>query len=109
MRRHPEIGVQICRPLRSRLIAQALPFVRYHHERYDGRGYPDGLQGEEIPILARITAIADAYDAMTSDRPYRKGMPMQRARAVLREGAGTQWDGHLVAAFLDLDPAILQR
>jgi putative two-component system response regulator len=108
MRRHPEIGVQICQPLRSRLIAQALPIVRHHHERYDGRGYPDGLRGEEIPILARITAIADAYDAMTSDRPYRKGMQVARACAVLRESASTQWDAHLVMAFLALDPAILQ-
>jgi putative two-component system response regulator len=107
MRRHPVIGVQICQPLRSRLIGQALPIVRHHHERYDGKGYPDGLRGEEIPLLARITAIADAYDAMTSDRPYRKGMPIEHACAVLREGAGTQWDADLVAAFLNLDRTIL--
>jgi putative nucleotidyltransferase with HDIG domain len=107
MREHPEKGVAICRPLRSRLIAQALPIVRHHHERIDGNGYPDGLRGTDIPLLARIAAIADAYDAMVSDRPYRKGMPKAQALAILREGAGTQWDKDLVAAFLELDDAIL--
>jgi putative two-component system response regulator len=104
MKRHPELGVDICRPLRSSLVAQSLPMIRSHHERVDGRGYPDHLSGEEIPLLARILAISDAYDAMTSDRPYRKGMESARAIAVLRDGAGTQWDSALVAAFISIGP-----
>jgi putative two-component system response regulator len=107
MREHPVKGVAICRPLRSRLIAQALPIVRHHHERIDGAGYPDGLKGTDIPLGARIAAIADAYDAMVSDRPYRMGMSPARALDVLRAGAGTQWDAQLVAAFVELDARIL--
>ena len=107
MRRHPNMGVEICRPLRSSLVAQALPIIRYHHERVDGKGYPDGLTGENIPLVARITAISDAYDAMTSDRPYRRGMPSSRALAILREGAGTQWDRELVTEFSLLPATIL--
>ncbi|MDB5056681.1 MAG: Two-component response regulator [Chloroflexi bacterium] len=107
MRRHPMIGVEICRPLRSRIIIQALPIIQHHHERIDGMGYPDGLRGVEIPLLARIAAIADAYDALTSDRPYRSRMSVEQAVAVLRAGAGTQWDSELVSAFLTLDTGIL--
>jgi putative two-component system response regulator len=104
MKRHPQLGVDICRPLRSALVAQALPIIRSHHERIDGHGYPDGLAGEEIPLLARILAISDAYDAMTSDRPYRLGMAPNSAIEILRDGAGTQWDRELVAEFLALGP-----
>ena len=64
---------------------------RAHHERIDGKGYPDGLIDEEIPLGARILAVADTFDALTSDRPYRSGMPVKRALDILREGAGTQW------------------
>ena len=102
MRRHPVIGVEICRPLRSRLVRQALPIIRHHHERIDGRGYPDGLAGDAIPLLARIAAISDAYDAMTSDRPYRPGMSPAQALEILLRGAGTQWDAGLVHTFIDL-------
>jgi HD-GYP domain-containing protein (c-di-GMP phosphodiesterase class II) len=107
MRRHPVLGVEICRPLRSRAIAGALPIIRHHHERIDGQGYPDGLAGEQIPLTARLVAISDAYDAMTSNRPYRRGMPPEQALAILREGAGTQWDGCPVEEFAALDDAIL--
>lgn len=107
MREHPVKGVEICRPLRSRLIAEALPIIRHHHERIDGRGYPDGLRGEEIPLLARIMAISDAYDAMTSDRPYRRGMSAVGALEVLQQGAGTQWDGALVAEFVQMEAGTL--
>ncbi|HEX5149153.1 MAG TPA: HD domain-containing phosphohydrolase, partial [Candidatus Limnocylindrales bacterium] len=72
MRRHPEIGERICLPLAS--AGTFSPIVRHHHERWDGRGYPDGLRGEAIPLGARIVAIADAYDAMTNDRPYKRAM-----------------------------------
>jgi HD-GYP domain-containing protein (c-di-GMP phosphodiesterase class II) len=107
MRRHPLLGVEICQPLHSRTITQALPIIRSHHERIDGRGYPDRLAGEEIPLLARIVAISDAYDAMTSDRPYRRGLPLARAVAILRQGAGTQWDQRLVDEFINLGAEIL--
>jgi HD-GYP domain-containing protein (c-di-GMP phosphodiesterase class II) len=74
--------------------------VRHHHEHWDGQGYPAGIAGAAIPIGARVIAAADAFDAMTSDRPYRKGMPAQRAARILREGRGTQWDPDVVDAFL---------
>jgi putative two-component system response regulator len=99
MKTHPVIGVDICRPLRSTLVQAALPIIRHHHERIDGYGYPDGLIGEDIPLLARIVAIADAYDAMTSNRSYRKAMSGEQARAILRAGAGSQWDAMLVDTF----------
>ncbi len=107
MRRHPIIGEEICAPLRSHLIAAALPIIRSHHERIDGRGYPDGLVGVQAPLIARIVAIADSFDAMTSNRPYRDGMTITQALTVLTEGAGTQWDRDLVGAFLQLSPTIL--
>jgi putative two-component system response regulator len=100
MRQHPLIGVEICRPLRSRLVTQALPIIRHHHERIDGRGYPHGLAAAEIPLLARIAAISDAFDAMTSDRPYRPGMSASRALEILVEGATRHWDGDLVDEFV---------
>ncbi|GKU77933.1 hypothetical protein L3i20_v223300 [Paenibacillus sp. L3-i20] len=71
-----------------------------HHERYDGRGYPDELARTDIPLLGRVIAIADAYDAMTSNHPYRKGMPPERALAILEDGKGTQWDPELTEIFL---------
>src|SRR5690606_9681868 len=74
---------------------------------YDGKGYPDGLKGNEIPIDGRILAVADAYDAMTSDRPYRRGMPQEKAEAILRDGAGTQWDPYLIDAFFQAMPDII--
>lgn len=98
MEAHPVIGEEIARPLRS--AAPLLSIIRHHHERVDGRGYPDGLAGEEIPILARIVAVADAYDAMTSDRPYRAGRAIEEAARILVEGAGTQWDATLVPLFV---------
>jgi putative two-component system response regulator len=98
MQRHPVLGYEICRPLTS--LTHTLGAIRHHHERWDGRGYPDGLAGEAIPLRARIMAVADAYDAMTSDRPYRTGFSPERARSILREGAGTQWDPVLVPSFI---------
>ncbi len=76
------------------------PHVRSHHEWYNGRGYPDQLVGEAIPLHARIIAVADAYDAMTSDRPYRPGMPAAEARAVMCLDENSQWDESIVAVFL---------
>ena len=98
MRSHVLIGEEIARPLRS--AANLLPIIRHHHERIDGRGYPDGLVGEKIPITARVVAICDAFDAMVSDRPYRPGLKPSEAASVLRDGAGTQWDQELVSLYV---------
>jgi len=81
-------------------LQNAAPIAFAHHERWDGKGYPQALAGEDIPLGGRIMAVADAYDAMTSDRPYRKGMPMEKAMQILRDGAGTQWDARIVDVFL---------
>jgi putative nucleotidyltransferase with HDIG domain len=98
MRKHPAIGEQICRPLA--FARPCLSIIRHHHERWDGRGYPDGLKGEEISLHARIAAVADAWDAMTTDRPYRSALPAEVAFARLNEGAGSQFDPRLVETFV---------
>jgi diguanylate cyclase (GGDEF)-like protein/putative nucleotidyltransferase with HDIG domain len=97
IRRHPEIGARILEHAHLRDIAV---WVLRHHERYDGRGYPDGLAGDEIPIEARVLAVADAYEAMIADRPYRDGLVPAAAEAELRESAGTQFDPQVVDALL---------
>ncbi|HET8953756.1 MAG TPA: HD domain-containing phosphohydrolase, partial [Solirubrobacteraceae bacterium] len=97
MTRHPEIGARILEHAGLRDIAA---WVLAHHERLDGRGYPGGLAADEIPIEARILAVADAYEAMIADRPYRRGMPPEEARAELERCAGTQFDPTVVEAFL---------
>jgi HD-GYP domain-containing protein (c-di-GMP phosphodiesterase class II) len=94
---HPTLGYKILADIEQ--FAEVLPAVLHHHEQWDGRGYPDGLAGDDIPYIARILAVADAYDAMTSDRPYRPGMPAEKMQAVFRDGAGKQWDPAIVAAF----------
>jgi len=101
---HVLIGEDILRPIS--LLHPLLPGVRHHHEKYDGTGHPDGLRGEEIPIEARIMAVADAFDAMTSSRPYRKPMPEEEALAELRAAAGTQFDPRVVGAFEQIYPAV---
>ena len=98
MRRHVLIGVEIAQPLRS--AASVVPIIRNHHERFDGRGYPDGLEGDDIPLAARIVAVCDAYDAMISDRPYRCAMPSAEAAHTLQAEAGFQWDPRLVRLFM---------
>src|SRR5262249_49504138 len=80
-----------------------------HHERWDGKGYPDGLAGEAIPVLARIVAVADAFDAMTSDRPYRKGMPADVAFTEVERQRGQQFDPQCAASFLAIRERIGQR
>ncbi len=81
-------------------LEQTLDAVLHHHERWDGEGYPGGLAGKAIPFIARLMAVADAFSAMTTDRPYRKGMDKLKALAILERGAGTQWDPDCVRAFL---------
>jgi len=98
MKRHPIVGAEICAPLRS--VKRQLPAIRHHHERWDARGYPDGLGQHNIPLGARITAVCDAWDAMTSHRVYRAGMPGDRAVSILEAGKGSQWDAELVNLFL---------
>jgi putative nucleotidyltransferase with HDIG domain len=97
VRHHPLLGVRILKSVRQ--LADVIPFIRHHHERYDGQGYPDGLRGEQIPLEARILAVADSFDAMTSHRPYRKAMSPQTALVELQEKAGTQFDPRVVEVF----------
>jgi len=98
---HPVQGENILRQIEpAEKMAPYLSGVRSHHERYDGKGYPDGLAGLSIPLYGRIIAVADAYDAMTSDRPYRKGMDPERALLILEQGKGSQWDPEFAGLFL---------
>ncbi|OGW48212.1 MAG: hypothetical protein A2078_08505 [Nitrospirae bacterium GWC2_57_9] len=98
VRCHPENGVEILKPLKHYL--PILPAILHHHEQYDGKGYPAGLHGEKIPLPARIIAVADTYDAIISNRPYRDAEDQARAFEVLRAGSGTQFDPAVVRAFL---------
>ena len=104
MQAHPEIGANIIAPLQTGSSLQ--PIIRHHHERFDGSGYPDGLCGDQIPLLARIISICDAFDAMINDRPYRAGVSVDEAATMLMAGAGTQWDPALVELFLAEMPLI---
>ena len=99
IKQHPTIGFQILKPVKS--LSYVLDGVLHHHENFDGTGYPHGLAGEEIPLDARILAVADAFDAMTSDRPYRAGLPVEKTQAILKDGSGTQWDAKIIQAFFD--------
>jgi HD-GYP domain-containing protein (c-di-GMP phosphodiesterase class II) len=94
---HPEIGDRILATIPT--LAHLRPGVRHHHEHYDGSGYPDGLAGAEIPLVARVLAVADACEAMLSPRPYREALLPDRVAARLLEGAGHQWDPAVVEAF----------
>jgi len=98
IKQHPMMGSIIVGAVPG--FEGALDAIRHHHERWDGQGYPFGLGGDTIPLMARIMAVADAFSAMTTDRPYRKGMDLRRALCILEEGAGTQWDPACIAAFL---------
>jgi diguanylate cyclase (GGDEF)-like protein len=98
MKQHPVLGYLIVSAIPS--LAETLPAIRHHHERWDGRGYPDQLAGEDIPLLGRLMAVPDAFSAMTTDRPYRKGLPVSEAIKRLREGVGTQFDPAMVVAFV---------
>lgn len=101
MRLHPEVGFRILYPMLP-YLGPIEGVVLHHHERWDGTGYPRGLKGEEIPLLARIVAVADAYEAMTSDRPYRKGLPPEEAAEVIRREAGRQFDPEVARVFLEV-------
>jgi putative nucleotidyltransferase with HDIG domain len=98
MQNHPKVGVRILEPIGS--FQDLLGVVGQHHEHFDGSGYPAGLAAEQISLHARIVAVADAYDALIIDRPYRKGVPAQKAIEVLKENSGTQFDPKVVEAFI---------
>ena len=101
---HPDKGADML--LRYPGFGRGVQIIRFHHEAWDGSGYPRGLKGTAIPFGARVIAVADSFDAMTSDRPYRKGMPVHRAALELQNGRGTQWDAECVDAFLSILPEI---
>ncbi len=96
---HVSVGHKILRDLRK--LDEVLPVVLHHHESWDGKGYPGRLNGESIPFSARIVAVADAYDAMASNRPYRQGMPLEKIQSIFRSGAGQQWDPVIVEALME--------
>ncbi|MFV1967182.1 MAG: HD-GYP domain-containing protein [Pirellulaceae bacterium] len=103
---HPELGYKILADLKQ--LADVLPAVLHHHEQWDGKGYPHGLEAVDIPQIARIMAVADAYDAMTSDRPYRDGMPSEKVDNIFREGSGKFWDPEVVDAYFRVKTDIVQ-
>jgi putative nucleotidyltransferase with HDIG domain len=100
MKKHPEIGARILQDIKQ--IKDIIPGVMYHHERFDGKGYPSGLAGENIPIMGRILCLADCFDAMTSNRTYRKALPLEVALIEIRRCSGTQFDPRLAEAFLKI-------
>ena len=105
MKQHPTIGAEkVLLPNES--LHDLIPIVKYHHEHWDGSGYPEKLKGEDIPLAARIVAVADAYHALISDRPYRKGMSNEKACEILRVGAGIQWDKDLVREFINISESL---
>lgn len=105
MKQHPVIGAEkVLQP--NEALHEFIPIVKYHHEHYDGTGYPEKLKGEEIPYAARIVSVADAYHALISDRPYRKGMSVEKACEILKMGSGIQWDPDLVRQFITIAPSL---
>jgi putative nucleotidyltransferase with HDIG domain len=105
--RHPVLGCEILDGID--FLGDAKAVVRSHHERWDGGGYPDGLAGEDIPLVARVFAVADTLDALTTDRPYRRGESLAHAREVINAGAGTQFDPAVVEAFRTVPEATIER
>jgi HD-GYP domain-containing protein (c-di-GMP phosphodiesterase class II) len=101
MRRHPELGVKIVEPIG--FSPMATDVIMCHHERWNGQGYPHGLRRDEIPLTARAFAVADAFDAMTSDRPYRAALPAGDSLQVLQDAAYTEFDPDIVEVFIDLN------
>lgn len=105
IKRHPVLGYEILKDIRP--FRHILPAVRHHHESWDGGGYPDGLAGDDIPRDAQILAVADAFDAMISDRPYRRGMPLDKVRAIFEKGRGIQWAADVVDVLLASEDLML--
>lgn len=107
MARHPVVGAQIVGGIE--FLAEAAVVVRCHHERWDGTGYPDGLAGDGIPAAARVFAVADVLDALTTDRPYRPAFPLRQAREMILGAAGSHFDPEVVAAFAAIDEVTFDR
>jgi putative nucleotidyltransferase with HDIG domain len=107
MARHPTAGAEILGGID--FLQEALEVVRSHHERWDGTGYPDGLKGEGIPVAARVFAVADVFDALTTDRPYRPALPLDEARQMIVGASGTQFDPRVVTAFESIDDETFMR
>jgi putative two-component system response regulator len=108
MRTHTTRGVEICRHLKS--LAPVVPIIRHHHERWDGSGYPDGLAGEEIPLLARLLQVGDIYDALTSARPYKDAISPVQALKIIREETARGWrDPCVVEVFLKLHKDVISK
>ena len=107
MKRHPVVGAEMLEGIE--FLAEAAKVVRSHHERWDGTGYPDGLAGEEIPLSARVFAVADVLDALTTDRPYRPRMGLAEARQLIVESSGSHFDPRVVAAFREVGDAVIER
>ena len=107
LHKHPLLGAQMVAATRA--LEGAEPVVRCHHERWDGHGYPAKMPGEQIPLAARVFAVADALDAITSDRTHRRGQPLAAARSAIRAGAGTQFDPQVVEALDALSDEELER
>jgi HD-GYP domain-containing protein (c-di-GMP phosphodiesterase class II) len=100
MQTHSEKGAELLSKYKN--FSRGISMIRHHHERWDGNGYPAGLKGYAIPFGARVIAVADGYDAMTSDRPYRNALSARQAIQILLEGRGKQWDASVVNAFVDM-------
>lgn len=108
MKQHPVIGAEkVLQPNES--LRDLVPIVKYHHEHVDGTGYPEHLKGDQIPLAAKIVAVADAFHALVSDRPYRKGLGLETACDILLQGAGKQWDGDLVTKFIQIAPSLVGK
>ncbi|MDQ7823733.1 MAG: HD domain-containing protein [Candidatus Eremiobacteraeota bacterium] len=108
---HPATGAELLECIEA--FSHIAPYVRHHHEQWDGRGYPDGLKGEEIPLISRIISVADVYDALVTDRPYKEGFTWEKSIAILKEGSGTLFDPGVVTAFIGelerLDPSVIEE
>jgi diguanylate cyclase (GGDEF)-like protein/putative nucleotidyltransferase with HDIG domain len=108
MKQHPTIGAErVLKP--NKALTDLIPIVKYHHEHIDGTGYPEHLKGDEIPLSAKIVAVADAFHALVSDRPYRKGLGLDVACEILTQGAGKQWDENLVRKFIQIAPSLVTK
>lgn len=108
MKTHSQIGADLLSGHHSELLETAQSIALTHHEKWDGGGYPNGLAGEDIPLFGRITAICDVFDALTSDRPYKKAWPVEDAVAEIKNMSGRHFDPSLVPHFLDILPKILE-
>lgn len=108
MRQHPNIGYEIIGEHESELLQAAAKIALTHHEKWDGTGYPNQLKADEIPLIGRIVAIVDVFDALTTERPYKKAWPIEDALSYLQEQSGQHFDPTLISLFMEILPAILE-